>query len=79
MVLVAEMAHGGAVGGGTPSEMVGCCTIVLRVLDAALPPPFPTKQPARLYIGNLAVQEQFRRSGCGTALLKAAEKLGMPS
>jgi ribosomal protein S18 acetylase RimI-like enzyme len=57
-------------------EVVGCCTLILKVLDAALPPPFPTRQPARLYIGNLAVKNGFRRGGCGSALLHAAEKLG---
>lgn len=69
-----QLIEGDAAVGG--DAVVGCCTIVLKVLDAALPPPFPTRQPARLYIGNLVVLEAFRRCGCGSALLQAAEKLG---
>eukprot|EP00892_Ulva_mutabilis_P006686 jgi/Ulvmu1/438/UM001_0445.1 len=59
-----------------PPQLAGSCAVVLKILDSALPPPFPTKQPARLYIGNLVVRETMRRKGCGTALLDAVERLG---
>lgn len=70
----AQHVQDGAAGA---DRVVGCCTLVLKVLDAALPAPFPTRQPARLYIGNLVVQDGFRRCGCGSALLQAAEELGV--
>jgi hypothetical protein len=34
-------------------KLVGACILVLKIIDAMLPPPLPTRQPARLYIGNL--------------------------
>ena len=56
--------------------IVGCCVVLLKVLGAVLPPPFPSNQPARLYIGNLAVRSEYQRRGYGRALLNAIEKLG---
>ena len=45
------------------------------VPDAALPPPFPSSKPQRLYISNMAVSPLHRRRGVATALLRAGERL----
>jgi ribosomal protein S18 acetylase RimI-like enzyme len=45
------------------------------VPDAALPPPFPSSRPQRLYISNMAVAPSYRRTGIATALLSATERL----
>jgi ribosomal protein S18 acetylase RimI-like enzyme len=44
-----------------------------RVPDAALPPPFPSSRPQRLYISNMAVAPAARRRGIALALLASAE------
>ena len=62
--------------GQSSAEMVGCCIVVLKVLGAILPPPFPSRQPARFYVGSLAVQSHWRRRGAGSAMLCAVETLG---
>ena len=48
----------------------------MQVLGAVLPPPFPSKQPARFYVGSLAVRPPWRRRGVGSAMLRAVETLG---
>ena len=57
-------------------EVVGCCIVLLKVLGALLPPPFPSRMPARLYVGNLAVRRQFQRLGYASQMLAAVETLG---
>jgi ribosomal protein S18 acetylase RimI-like enzyme len=57
-------------------EIMGACILVLKIVDALMPPPLPTRQPARLYIGNLAVKNAFRRQGVATALLRQCERIG---
>lgn len=77
MIIVAQQQQVSArAAAAEQAALAGSCAVVLKVLDSALPPPFPTKQPARLYIGNLVVRESMRRKGCGTALLTAVETLG---
>lgn len=79
MVIIAEeQATAGAASAQAGTQLAGSCAVVLKVLDSFLPPPFPTRQPARLYIGNLVVRESQRRQGCGTALLQAVDTLGTP-
>ena len=45
------------------------------VPDAALPAPWPSGKPQRLYLSNMAVAPSWRRRGLATALLAAAERL----
>jgi ribosomal protein S18 acetylase RimI-like enzyme len=59
-------------------EIAGSCIVLLKVLGAVLPPPFPSKLPARLYVGNLAVRRRFQRQGFGSEMLRAIETLGAP-
>jgi ribosomal protein S18 acetylase RimI-like enzyme len=66
-----------AAGAAQDDAVVGSCIVLLKVLGAVLPPPFPSRQPARFYVGSLAVQPGWRRRGIGTAMLKAAETLGV--
>jgi ribosomal protein S18 acetylase RimI-like enzyme len=75
MVLVVRCAE--AEGDAPSKPIVGCCVVLLKVLGAMLPPPLPSRQPARLYIGNLAVRPEWRRCGFGRALLQSIDKLGM--
>lgn len=42
--------------------------------EAALPPPFPTSKPRRVYVSNIAVLPQHRRQGVGTLLLRTCER-----
>jgi ribosomal protein S18 acetylase RimI-like enzyme len=44
-----------------------------RVPDAALPPPFPSFRPQRLYISNMGVSPSARRRGVARAPLATAE------
>jgi ribosomal protein S18 acetylase RimI-like enzyme len=44
-----------------------------RVPDAALPAPFPSFRPQRLYVSNMAVAGSMRRRGVARALLASAE------
>jgi len=67
-------AAGGS--GAAAQELLGCCVVTLRVLGALLPPPFPSRRPARLYVGSVAVSEANRRQGVATQLLLAVETLG---
>lgn len=60
----------------TSGSILGCCVVTLKVLGALLPPPFPSKLPARLYVGNLAVERSHQRRGIATQLLLAMERLG---
>lgn len=78
MVIIAEEQPTADASAHTVPQLAGSCAVVLKILDSFLPPPFPTRQPARLYIGNLVVRESQRRQGCGTALLQAVDKLGAP-
>eukprot|EP00798_Chlamydomonas_sp_ICE-L_P022578 gene22578-29709_t len=43
---------------------------------ALLPPPFPSSSPFRLYISNMAVEEQYRRQGIASRLMEKAEQTG---
>jgi ribosomal protein S18 acetylase RimI-like enzyme len=43
------------------------------VPDAALPAPFPSSKPQRLYLSNMSVAPSARRRGVARALLAAAE------
>lgn len=61
------------------AQPIACCIVVLKVLGALLPPPFPSRQPARMYLGSLAVQPAWRRRGIGAAMLHEVEKLGAPA
>ena len=51
------------------------CSAVLswRVPEAALPAPFPSTKPQRLYLSNMSVAPSARRRGVARALLSAAE------
>lgn len=42
--------------------------------EAALPPPFPTSKPRRVYVSNIAVLPQHRRQGVGSLLLRTCER-----
>eukprot|EP00873_Tetraselmis_striata_P024643 jgi/Tetstr1/444907/TSEL_003358.t1 len=57
-------------------RLVGSATLLLRRVEAALPPPFPTRAPARMYLCNMAVRPASRRRGVARALLQEAQRLG---
>ena len=42
----------------------------------ALPPPWPTTRPLKLYLSNLAVSPHFRRRGAAKQLLHSCERIG---
>ncbi|KAL4439267.1 hypothetical protein ABPG77_004169 [Micractinium sp. CCAP 211/92] len=66
IVLVAEDCSSG--------EVLGCAAVSLAQPEAALPPPFPTSKPRRVYVSNIAVLPQHRRQGVGTLLLQTCER-----
>ena len=55
--------------------LAGCMVLSWRVPDAALPAPFPSFRPQKLYISNMGVAPAARRRGVARALLRAAEEL----
>lgn len=56
--------------------VIGSVTLVLRRVEAVLPPPFPTTAPLRMYLCNMAVHTGHRRRGVAKALLQEAQRLG---
>jgi ribosomal protein S18 acetylase RimI-like enzyme len=66
VVLVAEDRQSG--------ELLGSATVSLAQPEAALPPPFPTSKPRRVYVSNIAVLPSHRRRGVATALLRQSER-----
>ena len=68
--------------------VVGSCSIALnspearepsrfaRYVTMALPPPWPTTRPLKLYLSNLAVSPHFRRRGAAKQLLHSCERIG---
>lgn len=66
VVLVAEDRCSG--------ELLGSATVSLAQPEAALPPPFPTSAPRRVYVSNIAVLQQYRRQGVASALLQQSER-----
>eukprot|EP00891_Asterochloris_glomerata_P009477 jgi/Astpho2/9477/fgenesh1_pg.00145_%23_72_t len=56
--------------------VVGSCSIALNSPEAALPPPWPTTRPLKLYLSNLAVSPHFRRRGAAKQLLHSCERIG---
>lgn len=62
--------------GGAGGEPVGCALASFLAPEAALPPPWPTAKPLRLYMSNLAVLPAHQRRGVAAALLHACEVLG---
>lgn len=62
--------------GGAGGEPVGCALASFLAPEAALPPPWPTAKPLRLYMSNLAVLPEHQRRGVAAALLRACEVLG---
>ncbi|KAL4428386.1 hypothetical protein ABPG75_002475 [Micractinium tetrahymenae] len=66
VVLVAEDCVSG--------EVLGCAAVSLAQPEAALPPPFPTSKPRRVYVSNIAVLPQHRRQGVGSLLLQQCER-----
>lgn len=72
--LIARNAQGSDSAG--EGAVVGCLTLTMRQVEAALPPPFPTKALPRLYVCNMAVSELCRRRGIAKAMLRKAERIG---
>ncbi|EFN55373.1 hypothetical protein CHLNCDRAFT_134424 [Chlorella variabilis] len=66
VVLVAEDRASG--------ELLGSATVSLAQPEAALPPPFPTSKPRRVYVSNIAVLPRHRRRGVASALLAQSER-----
>ena len=56
-------------------KLIGCVTISMRQVESLLPPPFPSNAPWRLYLSNMAVDQEFRRQGVARALLHESERL----
>jgi ribosomal protein S18 acetylase RimI-like enzyme len=56
--------------------VIGSVTLVLRRVEAVLPPPFPTTAPLRMYLCNMAVHTSHRRRGVAKALLQEAQRVG---
>ena len=57
------------------NEIVGCAFLSWLVLEAPLPPPFPSSKPYELVVSNVSVARKHRRRGVGSALLNAALRL----
>ncbi len=49
---------------------------MMMMMQAVLPPPFPSTSPQRCYVSNMAVARGFRRRGAATALLHSCSRLG---
>ena len=55
-------------------QVLGSAAVSLAQPEAALPPPFPTSKPRRVYVSNIAVLPQHRRQGVATALVRRCER-----